>query len=111
MPHAKQVLRFNSDVLNDLWTLGERGIEKQAFVFMEPHSIHSDFVFQIFIKMPDGSTFTLDAMNAYNINVVPNLVNNATGIPRCEQRLWLSDNLLEDHIALQKNMDLRMKRP
>ena len=92
-----------SDMLNDLCPLGECGIEKEAIVFMEAHSIHSDFVFQIFIKMPDGSTLALDVMSSYNIKVVKNLIKNATRIPRCEQRIWLSDNLLEDHIALQNH--------
>ena len=49
--------------------------------------------------MPDGSTLTLDVMNSYKIKVIKNMTNNVTKIPRCEQCLWLFDNMLEDRIV------------
>ena len=95
--HGKQNLRFTFNVLDDIRTLGEYGIGKEDIVYMEICRTRADFVFQIFIKMPDGSSLTLIVMNPYRIKVVKHMINNATQIPRCEQRLWLNDNLLEDH--------------
>ena len=46
---------------------------------------------------------TLNVMNAYTIMMVNNMIKNATKIPRCEQRLWRLDDLLEDRISLMNH--------
>ena len=70
-------------------------------MYMEKSRTRAGFVSQIFIKMPDGSSLTLDVVNSYRIKVVKNMIKNVTTIPRCEQRLRRLDKLLEDHITLR----------
>ena len=59
--------------------------------------------YPIFVKLPDGSTLTLNVESSDSIATVKCCVQSLRGIPRRHQRISYQSRDLEDHTTLEEN--------
>ena len=56
---------------------------------------------QIFARLPDGNTITMDVETSHTIYTLKAIIKNKEGIPMKHQRLIFNDNQLEDGYTLE----------
>ena len=97
IPKNLQQLVFASNKLEDIKTLSDYNIPKEAVLYLIPHFGQE---ISIFVKPPKGERITLEVNTSDTVENVKTKIQDREKIPPNQQRLYFAGNLMKDGTLL-----------